>query len=528
MRNVFISLLLIVLALQSCRKSSTANWDVDAVLPVVQSSLNIRHFLGDTLFKYDNTGLLTLSVNRQLVYLKLDSLFAIPDTSIVSSFTVPAITPLQLTPGQAITLFPPSELAFDISNGVKLKKTEVRSCILHVKFSNTLDQPLDLIYQLPNALKNGKPFTISETIPKEGSFLEKDYDLSGYVIDLRGQNGNVYNTILQTYTMLVSNSASGPTTAYYGDGARVELTYSKIQPQYIEGYFGQQKIDIAVDTARFGLDQNFRAKNFMLSEASLGFKLYNEFGAEFGASIFNLNAINSADGKTVTLTQGALSNLNINRATHAATGGPLSSEKDILLNGSNSNIVPFISCLPSRLTYQGSIFLNPLGNISSYNDFAYYNTGVRLVADINIPMRFNADYFVLTTSAKTDFSGVKQLDKVKGGSFIFKVTNGYPFDAELQAYLMDESDRIVDSLYTAENVVRRGTIDAQNEVTNPVESNIYVPVTREKIEHLKQCRHIKITAKFIVPPGPPDVKIKESYALDTKIIAELTYNVSGK
>ena len=122
------------------------------------------------------------------------------------------------------------------------------------------------------------------------------------------------NTILQTYTMLVSNSASGLLPLTTATAPRVGFTCSKIQPQYGEGLFrGNKKLTLR--WTRHGLGWiKFQSQNFMLSEV-MGFKLYNEFGAEFGASIFNLNAVNSADGKTVTLTRAHWATLNINRAT---------------------------------------------------------------------------------------------------------------------------------------------------------------------------------------------------------------------
>ena len=46
----------------SCRKPTATNWDVDVVFPVVKSSLNIKNFIGDSIFSADNTGLLHLKV----------------------------------------------------------------------------------------------------------------------------------------------------------------------------------------------------------------------------------------------------------------------------------------------------------------------------------------------------------------------------------------------------------------------------------------------------------------------------------
>ncbi|MEO6306197.1 MAG: hypothetical protein ABIP51_23820 [Bacteroidia bacterium] len=513
-----------VVALYGCRKPTSANWDVDVVLPVVKSSLNISNFIGDSIFIPDNTGLLSLDVTREITAIKLDSLLQLPDTSITKNFTLLAIQPVTLTPGQSLTFFPPSELNFDVSNGVSLKRVDVRSGSLSVKFTNNLSQPLDLLYVIASAKKNGQPLTILETVPPYNDTLRKTYDLSGYSLNMTGLTGNKFNSIVQTYTVTVNPLASA-VTATYGQGATAILKYSDIIPDYVEGYFGQQTVAIPLDTARFNIFDNFQASNFMLNDATLNFKILNEFGAEFTSSLSNIKSVNSPKSTVIPLTPGLLSNMNINRASKAGNT-IFSSIKSISVNSSNSNIVPFLSNLPNKLTYQGTINVNPFGNVSGYNDFAYYNTGIKVLADINIPLRFNADYFKLSSLSTVNFSNIKQLDNVNSGNFIISAVNGYPFRAEIQAYLIDDQNNTIDSLfYPGNNFMERGVINAQNVVTSPTVSRLTVPVTTQRIENLKKTKTIKLVTYFRMPSNPPDIKIYENYTFDINIVAELNYNV---
>src|SRR5690606_6268027 len=143
---------------------------------------------------------------------------------------------------------------------------------------------------------------ITETIPPGSNSGERTVDLCGSSLNLRGNSGLVYNTIVQSYTFALSASATtylivpGGTTA-----AHIEVTYSGITPDYVEGYFGQQTIDIAQDTAYIGLTENFRASNFMLSEATMDFSILNEFGAEFSGYLGNNKSINNPNNNSVTL-----------------------------------------------------------------------------------------------------------------------------------------------------------------------------------------------------------------------------------
>ncbi|MDP1800388.1 MAG: hypothetical protein Q8L81_03475 [Bacteroidota bacterium] len=519
---------MILIAFYACRKPTGASWDVDVVFPVVKSSLNIKNFIGDSIFSADNTGLLSLNVTREITAIKLDSLLNLPDTSIVNSFTVPSPFGIALVPGQQLTFFPSTETSFNIPNGVALKRIDIRSGVLKVKFTNDLSEPLDLLYIIPSAKKNGQPLTLAVTVPPllpNNDTLFKTYDLSGYSMNMRGLSGNAYNTIVQAYTVSL-NPGANSVTATYGSGANAFLTYSKIVPEYVEGYFGQQTIEVPLDTARFDVFENFQASNFMLNSATLNFKIINEFGAEFTASLSNIKSVNSINNTTVALTNGLLSNINVNRASKVGyTIFP--SIKTISVTNTNSNIVPFLSNLPNKLTYQGSINVNPLGNLSGYNDFAFYNTGIRVLADINIPLRFNADYFKLTSNSNVDFTNVKQLENVNSGNFVISALNSYPFRAQLQAYLINDQNQVIDSLFTpGNNFIEKGAVDAQNIVIASTQSKLNVPVTKVRIENLKRTKTIKLVTYFIMPPNPPDIKLYENYSIDINIIAELNYNVN--
>lgn len=517
----------VLLMFLSCRKNTVASWDVDVVIPLVKSNLNIKNFLGDSIFQPDNTGLLNINFTRTLTAVKLDSLIKLPDTTIVNSFTVPSPFPSTLTPGQALTFFAPGELTFDIDNGVALKRMDVRSAKLDVTFSNDLTEPLILVYKINSATKNGQPFVIQEKIPPGINSLSKSYDLAGYSLKMTGLNGQTYNTIVQTYTVIVDPEAN-PVQVTYGKGAKAALSYSNIIPDFIEGYFGQQTISIPLDTTKLDFLKNVQASNFQLSNANLNFKIINQFGAEFSGALSNVTSHNTKNGNTVNLSTSQLANININRASRSGTS-IFPSVKTISLTSGNSNITQFLSNLPDQLTYQGQIKVNPLGNLSGYNDFAFYNTGINVLADINIPLKFNADHFILESVSNVDFSNIKQLNNVNYGDIIISAYNSYPFQAKLQAYMLDENNSLIDSLLVSGyNMIASGQTDIQNVVISPTRSEIKVPLNETKIENLRKSKKMKIKTFFVMPPNPPEIKILENYSLDVNIRAELNYRASRK
>ncbi len=515
-----------ILAFFSCRKETVASWDLDLTGPVVSSKLNIRNFLTDSLFTTGANGVLNLNVNREVAYIKVDSLLQLPDTTIINSYTTP-IT-LTLSPGQNMNFLPPTPLTFSISNGVALKYGIIRKGTLSVKYSNSISQPLDFVYVLPGVKKYGLPFKISESIPPGNNSLIKTYSLDGYDLDLTAGGTVNYNTITQTYSLSLSTTAQS-VVANPGTGAKIELSYSEIIPQYVTGYFGQQVVPVDIDTARLDIFNNFNAINFQLSDATLDFRIINEFGAEFSGSLSNIKSLNTINNSSVTLNTQQLSVININRAFQV-NGAVNPTVKFISLNKNNSNILPFLSNLPNKLTYSGNISLNPLGNTSGFGDFAYYNTGIKVLADINIPMKFQATAFILQSTSPIDFTTLDQLDNVNYGSFIVSAKNGYPFDAVIQAYLVDENNTIIDSLFVpGNNIIAQGITNTQHVVISQSNQRLLIPFDKTKLENIKKSKNMKLTAKLIMPlPQPPEITIKENYEIDIDIIVDVNYRVKRK
>ncbi len=497
---------------------------MDLAVPIVNAELDIKNFFGDTLISTDPTNVLHFRLNREIYSVKLDSILQLPETSIVNSFTFQALVPLTLLPGQTFTLFPPSELEFQIGNDAELKRFDVHSGLLTVNFSNDLTEAMDLIYKIPNATKNGEVLTIAVTIPPGQNSLQKSYDLEGYTLDLTGLNGSKFNTISQAYTLSV-NPNSNSLTVTYGKGATAELSYTEIVPQFIEGYFGKENLEIDADSARFDFGKTFSASNFELEDATMDFYLHNEFGAEFSGSLSNINSINTKENKVIPLGSSQISSINLNRATRVgSTVYP--SVKPVTFNKTNSQIVPFLSNLPDKISYQGNIKLNPLGNISGHSDFAFYNTGLRIWADIDIPLRYKADEFVLTSEGEISIGNSDQLDKVNGGYFNVMAENGFPFQARIQAYLKDESGIVLDSIFApGQNTIPAGLTDAQNKVLSSTKSNLKIDIDPSKIEALKKAKRIEIKTYLIMPNNAEWITLYEQYKFKINIVAEFNYKV---
>ena len=506
----------------SCKKNNIAYWDIDLVSPIAQGTLNIKNFFGDSLFQSDNNHLLHLKFSKEMVNIKIDTLVKLKDTTINYSFfaffTVPVNPNIML-------FYKSEEIDFQIPNDARLRYGILKQGTLKVKYTNTTRQPLLFEYQLLSATKNSVPFYVSEIVPPGNTPTIKYYNFDGYQINLTGQNGNKFNTIVHSFTVYTAPTAK-PDTVFFGQGIQAEISYEKMVPQYIEGYFGQQEIRVPYDSASIGFAKTLTASNFQLSSASISFRIINGFGVDIQGKLDTVASLNHSSHNVVYLNSSALNSININRASKTGNwSNPVNSTTTTInISTSNSNLKPFLENLPDYLGYSGKILVNPNGNLSATNDFAYYNTGLRIFADVDIPLKFRANYFRLQDVLDINFQQVAQLNNVNEGRLVFNITNNYPFKVSMQAYLLDEAGHTLDSLLLpSNNTIEMAYLNTNNDITAPRKSQLIAYLNKTTLEHLKKSKKIKLISYVYLPPSPPDLSIYDNYYIDVIITADVNY-----
>ena len=521
--------LFFLISIIACKKETS--WDVDLAFPLAKSHLNISNFFGDTIFQADPNGLLHIAFSKDLINYTTDSLVKLPNKD--TSIEYLALFPASLNQGVQIFTNAASndrEITFDISNGVELNKAIIRSGYLKLEYTNTYGQPLDFNYVINSVSLWGNQFTVNQTIPGNSSFI-KNYPLNGYNIDFTGLSGNKVNTVVQTYT-IGTNAGGSPDVLQTGQGLVIKITFVDVVPEYIQGYFGQQDLSFGPDSTSLGLLGNFSPNNLMLTQSSINFRIINEFGIEMSSSINSMKSIKTSPPNVVTLNAGnMLQSINVNRAnkTNNPSNPVFPWMKQININSSNSNLNPFLQNLPNYLGYSVKATLNPLGNISAGNDFAFYGRGLRVVADVDIPLALSANYFALVNYSKVDLTQLKELKDVNSCNIMMQARNNYPFKAQIQGYLLNEQNQIIDSLFVpGQNIVESAITDGNNVVLNYVDSKLEAVFDKTKINNLSQCKQIKFVSYLYLPNQPTPIKINEDSYLDLVVHAYLNYNARSK
>ena len=528
MRKSIIFLLFISI-FTSCKKEPTS-WDVDALVPLLTTKMTLQQAIPDSLINVGTDGELNLVYKGNLLEFNLDSVFAIPDTEMVSDFILPPGATVILQPGQTFlsdTISSPYDM-----QGAQITMMSIGSGIFHVYVKSSIPGDLILDYAIPSATLNGQMFFVQETIPKgtiaNPTVVGIDYDISKYDVDLTGANNNEFN-IIATQFRLYADPNGPPITMHGGDKLVMGNTLQDILPSYARGYFGTKLISENAQNEPLEAFKNVIAGTMNLEEVTLDFNIKNEIGVDIEVDISNLVGHNSFNNTDVALAAPIINKtLNLNRATE--TGNPANrvnaSNYQTLLDKNNSNVTEFFSNLPNELTYQIGINLNPLGNVSGSNDFVYDSTGIAIELDAEIPVKLSANNLTIVDTSDFNLDATSQDDikKIQSGYLNVHANNWFPFSLESQFYMVDENNVIIDSVFATPQILSSG-VPVSGRVLDPTSSILQAKISGSKIDNLYKTKYI-ISKLKINTPGTEKLQIYDNYLIDLKIIGDFKYLIT--
>ncbi len=521
--------LCLLLLVSACKKENKhPQWDIEVYGPLLHATLGMNELVGSSSIEADSNGAQILDFDTLLSAFKIDSIYRIADTS---------ITTIEIFPVGTSTIFPGTafvsnnkDLTLGLGN-IQLKEAIISSGKIRLEIKNTLNSKINFIYTIPLALKNGLPFTAnafvdsaSATNPK---FFTGEFDFSGYTVDLRGSAGNLVNSL--TYNVKAISSIPGfPFNISGGDELiNLKTTLVSIQPLFVRGYLGQSNTH-AVTTENIGIGGLIKNGSILLDSVQMNLDIINYIGADAQANVSSLRSINNRTGNTVNLTAPSFINhyLNINRAGINSTLADSLQPTfyAIQLDQSNSNIKSIIENLPDKFDYDLSLNLNPLGNNSGSNDFVFSDKLLDTRLRIKMPLRFALNQLLLADTVPFSINNATDFDAVGPLTLTVLADNGFPFDMNIQLFLLDNSQSIVDSLFVPD-LIAAAPYDAAYRATGIKRTEIKIPVDAIRKQRLLSVERVAVRMKFNTPDYPQKIQFYTNYKLDLKMVADGVYSI---
>ncbi len=519
-----------MLLLNSCKQDlNNSSWDVDVLAPVIHTRLTMADLLADSLLVADAEGALRLKIETPLIDLPLDSILQIPDTTVKEAIGLPL--PLNnVQPGTQIPIPLSSETQYDLGE-LALSSVVLRTGRLRLRVKSIVGTAVDFTYIMPTASLFGNAFSTSQTVPAgsvaDTAFLEVEFDLSGYHIDLTGASGTGFNTLLTDY--IISTAVEGNVVSLPANPNKfffLEYSFLDLVPDYGAGYFGQQATNVEDENSEIDVLNRITEGQMILDSVTIGLSITNGVGADARFKLVELKSINTRQNSNISLSHQLVGdNILLTRAQDPTGNAEdvVASEANYVLNNSNSNIKEFIQNLPDQLGFTFSFDLNPLGNISSGNDFFYYDRPFQAIMDIDIPLRTTLTNLTLVDTLPWNLAESGVVDIVNSGSFTLIAQNGFPLEGMVELILLDENKQELATL-VAPSTIAAPPLDADNKVISELESRIQIPVAASTADALPEVRFIHIMVRFNTQNQPDLIEFYDTYGIDLKLIGNFNLN----
>jgi hypothetical protein len=519
----------------SCRRDGGPSWDTGLVLPIAHTSMTIDNMIPDSLLATNADGSIKIVYSTNFPGLSTDTLLNIPDTTVKNSYFSPFNVPLN--PSDFFPTGGAQQTTFPITNAQIVFGVLTQGHII-VQLKNDLRRRIILRYQIPCATKNSVPFDTSFLVPAaldsiHGYIQNASIDLAGYSVDFTGTLHNRSNTFTTIVTAQVDPTETpGSYTAYPPDTVAANCLITGLKPFYLRGYFGNQTIQVGPTENVFSFFKKVRSGSLGLDSLKMTLDIDNYIGMDARMTVNRIWSRNSNTNTTVDLSSSQLigQTINVNRGQYS-TNWPdvIPSSYHFQLDGYNSNAKALIENLPNYFGYDATLITNPLGNVSGNNDFLYAAHGIDATLNVEMPLNFFTSQLIIADTIIPSFASVKNRENVLDGQLTLHAANSFPFACDIQIYLLDQFDHVLDSIVAQPNRITAGQISWNNGYFSTVgfnNSDILIPLNAAKTVTLFNSSKIIIEATFETNSNPVYTKIFNTNQLNLQLNADFNYRVN--
>lgn len=509
--------------ISSCNKlPSNLNWDVDVKIPVLKSKLDISDIFYDKVVVVKPDQSVSLVFSQVISAVDNNNLVEIYDTLANDIFNIPWNIGLHFPPGQEVindTTF----YRLDIED-VEIRKARAKTAYLMFYVTNTFTQPLKIQYTVVSSSKNGQPFVVVDDVPAADingpAKVVKTIDLSGYNMDFTGMNHLQSNMVISNTRVWIHPDAD-TIIVTNKDSIIVTTVFEKLEMDYAEGYFGKLSQRVQ-DTSSLSTFSTLKSGLFDLNNVNASLDITNKLGMDVQMKINSISSINTRTGATIPL-QHDIVNKRLNLLRAVQTFDPLNPVLGTHYHYdlSQSNIVEMIENQPDKLNYNVDYNLNPLGDISGGNDFVFSDHSISGIISMEVPLNVRFDNLVIEENTPISFDDNK---KINSCMLLVLIENLFPFDVDIQFYLINENNLIVDSLISGNKTARQGIVGLSGFVQVPTHDEIKIPLSPSKLDLLRNTKTILVRAK-LNSGSTSKVQLWDHYCIDIKVIAEADYEI---
>jgi hypothetical protein len=528
--KLLFSCICMFLVLSNCNNNEKTEWDTNILGPLATFNIGVTDLIADSLIISDPEQPVFIRYIDEFNLIPIDSVLQFPDTSFEESYAIPFSFAV---PAGTDIYSENQQLRFNYKD-VQITQAILKEGRSILNINSSVSDKLYFNYSIPKATLNTVPFTLNnqEIAASDGinpSNFNQETDLSGYNLDLTGPTGNAYNSLNIALNAKLNPSGNGVNVTANQELLKYSSKFIGLKPYYVKGFLGSSAFSDVNKT----IDLNDLKKIsgiLSIQDIVMNLNLENSLGADFGFTINTLSFTKAESNQTIALNSSIINNEQlIARAQHINNGTfPFSpTYRNYLFNTINSNIKDIFELIPDKINYSLAARINPLGNISSGNDFYYNTSNLKVKLTIDFPLSFSANALTYKDTIETEGFIFDEKNELKSAMLSILASNTFPFDLKLKTYLLDKNKIVLDSLLT-NDIISAGNVNSSNKVEQPKNSLLKIFYNEALNAKLKNTRYIVVKATMNTQPGNVLLPIYKHYDLKLQLIGNGIYRIGIK
>ncbi|MDI6832526.1 MAG: hypothetical protein QMD02_01585 [Bacteroidales bacterium] len=436
-------LILLIFSTTSCVKDefnidniATSEWSPNVAAPIINSNLNMWDLMNDydssEVFEEYNTKLIYLVYQGDIATNTMENYINIPSQNQSFGQITINIPGGNLSGDYEVT----QNYSFNLSlpNGMILDTMILKSLDLSLNINHDINYPIDIDFSINNATVNSSPHNESFSVP---SF---NYDYSQHYDNIKLRLG-ANNQISFDIKITIHGDGSANLSPYY---FILSIAMNNIGFSKLFGYLGNYNLNLDNDTITIDLYNNHFDGIINWEDPKIFLNASNSVGAPVS---INLNQI------TANRTNPPISTLNITTSIPNPWTVSFPSLSEIgqskisyqQINKTNSNIVDAFNISPNSIDIIADAQINSNGQ----SNFLIDTSRLHLNARAELPLHGTAKDFTLIDTVELDLGDSTYFKYVDWFMFKILTNNFYPIDADVQVYLLDSLNNVLDSIIPA-------------------------------------------------------------------------------
>jgi hypothetical protein len=493
------------------------DYNPEFAVPLVHANLSamdfIRKYEVDDLVRIEDDYLMTIIYKSKDWYGYARDYIEIPDQQF-------NFGPLVYNTGGSDSIRVTSNILFDESNdymlnfnaGEEILFLEVKSGLLLLHIQSDFQRSGEIELSLPNVQKDGSPYT--KTIPINRTWPKVDFidtiDLRGFDFDL-SKGGTAVNSLQANYTItLFSNSRF----VHASDEVNIQANIKDIEFAYIEGYLGEDNFPYSADTMKLSIFDGTEADRVTFIDPKLIVNINNSTGLPIRVDPPYFNSYSKKSGDL------ALAGSLVSNPIDIAYPGPSQIGQvvntQVIANKDNSNIDDVVNHMPKYINYDLNIRSNPDGK--TYNNFALDTSYIKVNVGLELPAYGRSEAWEFDFPAEVDPLDF-DLDMIEEAEFTFIIENEFPIEINVQLYIMDSNETIIDSLLDKGNyLIAPAQIGSDFRTISATKAITKILIDEARLQNVADMRKVKaVVCLSTNNGGQDDVKIYADSRLDVKL-----------